>query len=98
MWYDTEENLLIPFAEPIRTFVHRKDPFWLFTLSGDSRVVPGVRVKSAVEQPARPECPPDVHRGESRAVPVQPGVSLGGFGNSLPGRAFSVGLVLPPLS
>jgi vitamin B12 transporter len=37
MWYDTEESLLVPAAEPTRSFVHRKSPFWIWNLRAERR-------------------------------------------------------------
>jgi vitamin B12 transporter len=38
MWYDTEESLRVPTAEPNRQFVHRKPPFWVINARFDYRV------------------------------------------------------------
>jgi vitamin B12 transporter len=96
MWYDTEESLLVPFAEPSRTFVHRKSPFWLLTLSGEYRLIEGVLVRGAVTNLLDRNVHPTFIAENREPFLSDPEFSLGGRGNSLPGRAFTVGLVFRP--
>jgi len=93
MWYDTEESLLVPFAEPLRTFVHRKDPFWLWTLSGDYALGAGVRLRAAVTNLLDRNVHPTFIALNKEPFLSDPEFALGGRGNSLPGRAFTLGLV-----
>jgi vitamin B12 transporter len=94
MWYDTEESLLVPFAEPVRTFVHRKDPFWLWNVSGDYDLGRGVRVRAGVNNLLNKNVHPTFIAENREPFLSDPEFALGGRGNSLPGRAFTVGLVL----
>ena len=96
MWYDTEESLLIPFAEPSRTFVHRKPPFWLLTLSGEYQVIAGIAVRAAVTNLLDRNVHPTFIAENREPFLSDPDFSLGGRGNSLPGRQFTVGLVFRP--
>ena len=93
IWYDTEESLLVPFAEPLRAFVHRKDPFWLWTLSGDYDLGSGVRLRGAVTNLLDRNVHPTFIAENREPFLSDPEFALGGRGNSLPGRAFTVGLV-----
>lgn len=36
IWYDTEESLLVPSAEPTRSYIHRKNPFWVWNLRAET--------------------------------------------------------------
>jgi vitamin B12 transporter len=92
MWYDTEESLLVPFAEPLRSFVHRKDPFWLWTLSGDYDLGRGARLRAAVTNLFNKNVHPTFIAENKEPFLSDPEFALGGRGNSLPGRAFTIGL------
>lgn len=94
MWYDTEESLLVPFAEPVRTWVHRKDPFWLWNLSGDYGLGRGVRLRAAVTNLLNKNVHPTFIAENREPFLSDPDFALGARGNSLPGRAFTVGLAL----
>jgi vitamin B12 transporter len=93
MWYDTEESLLVPFAEPGRTFVHRKDPFWLWTLSGDYDLGRGARLRAGITNLLNKNVHPTFIAENREPFLSDPEFALGGRGNSLPGRAFTIGLV-----
>jgi vitamin B12 transporter len=94
MWYDTEESLLVPLAEPVRTFVHRKDPFWMWTISGDYDVARGVRLRASATNLLDRNVHPTFIAENRQPYLSDPDFALGGRGNSLPGRAFTVGVVL----
>jgi vitamin B12 transporter len=94
MWYDTEESLLVPFAESVRTWVHRKDPFWLWTISGDYALGRGLRLRAAVNNLLNKNVHPTFIAENKEPFLSDPEFALGGRGNSLPGRAFTVGLAL----
>lgn len=96
MHYDTEENLLIPAAEPFRGFIHRKAPVWVWNLRGSVQPLPeqapGLRVFGAVNNlfdvnyhPIFIATAGEPFRGDAR-------LSNGGRGNSAPGREFLAGL------
>ncbi|WCS26708.1 TonB-dependent receptor [Methylobacterium sp. NMS14P] len=44
VWYNTEENLLVPAAEPYREYIWRKDPFFLVNVRGEVEVLPGAKL------------------------------------------------------
>ena len=94
IWYDTEESLLVPFAEPLRTFVHRKDPFWLWNLSGDYDLGRGMRLRAGVTNLLDKNVHPTFIAENHEPFLSDPEFALGGRGNSLPGRAFTIGLAL----
>ncbi|MDO9499363.1 TonB-dependent receptor [Falsiroseomonas sp.] len=96
MYYDTEENLLIPEAEPYRSFIHRKDPVWVWNLRGSFQpmpdAAPGLRVFGAINNIFDTNYHPifiaiagDSFQGDAR-------FANGGRGNSAPGREFTAGL------
>ncbi|HEV7457030.1 MAG TPA: TonB-dependent receptor [Roseococcus sp.] len=94
--YDTEENLLIPAAEPFREYIHRKGPFWVWNLRGSFQPLPeqapGLRIFGAINNLF------DVNNHALFiATAGQPFLgdarfSNGGLGNSMPGREFTAGL------
>jgi vitamin B12 transporter len=92
MWYDTEESLLVPFAESVRTFVHRKDPFWLWTISGDYDLGRGLRLRASAINLFNENVHPTFIAENREPFLSDPAFALGGRGNSLPGRAFTIGL------
>jgi vitamin B12 transporter len=92
MWYNTEENLLIPQGEPFRDFIHEKDPFWIVNLRAEWRTAPSVTLFAAAnnvfdvnEHPIFIALDESPFIGDAR-------FSNGGRGNSMPGREFQVGL------
>jgi vitamin B12 transporter len=93
MWYDTEESLLVPFAEPARTFVHRKDPFSLWTVTGDYDLGSGVRIRAGVTNLLNKNVHPTFIAENREPLLSDAESSLGERGNSIPGRAFTIGLV-----
>ncbi|ACL56321.1 TonB-dependent receptor [Methylobacterium nodulans] len=48
VWYNTEENLRVPAAEPYREYIWRKDPFFLVHLRGEVDLMPGVKLFAQV--------------------------------------------------
>ncbi|MFG5117938.1 TonB-dependent receptor [Methylorubrum sp. POS3] len=48
VWYNTEENLRVPAAEPYREYIWRKDPFVLVNLRGEVDLMPGVKLFAQV--------------------------------------------------
>lgn len=92
MWYDTEENLLIPEAEPTRTFVHRKDPFWLWNMNASHPIGAGVEVRASVTNLFNANVHPTFISVNKLPFLSDSRFSNGGHGNSLPGRGISVGV------
>lgn len=87
IWYDTEENLLVPAAEPSRTFVHRKDSFWLWSLAGTYPLRAGMRLRAGVNNLLNANVHPTFVATNRSPFLSDARFSNGGHGNSLPGRA-----------
>ena len=96
MYYNTEENLLIPQAEPNREFVHRKDAFWVFNLRGSFQPLPerapNIRVFGAVNNLLDKNYHPIFIATASNPFLGDARFANGGRGNSAPGREFIGGL------
>jgi vitamin B12 transporter len=94
MWYDTEENLLVPAGEVNRNFIHRKAPFWTVNLRSEYRVNDSLEVVAAIENMFdKNEHPIFI------AIDEEPSIAdlrfyNGAAGTSMPGREFSVGVKL----
>jgi vitamin B12 transporter len=94
VWWDTEERLLIPVAEPRRDFVHRKSGFWTVNLRSQLKLAPNLRVFGAVDNLTDQNEHPLFIALERAPYLSDPAHSNGGRGNSLPGRSLRVGLKL----
>ena len=93
VWYNTEENLLIPFAEPNRDWIHRKGPFWVWNIRGDVEVMQGVKLFGFVnnlfnknEHPLFIGVDRQPYKLDARFV------NGGGAGTSMPGIEAQAGL------
>jgi vitamin B12 transporter len=86
IWYDTEENLLVPEAEPFRTFIHEKSPYWIWSLRGRRAIAGGVWVTAAVDNLFDANEHPLFIALNREPVLADVRFSNGGIGNSLPGR------------
>ena len=91
VWYDTEENLLIPFAEPARGTIHRKRPFTTWNLRGRYELGGGLRLTGAVRNLLNKNDHPLFIAINREPLFGNSALSNGGLGNSMPGRAFIVG-------
>lgn len=92
VWYDTEENLLIPQGEPSSTYIHRKSPFWQVNLTGDVQVTPAITLFGAVNNLFNVNQHP-------LFIAIDNGKNIadlrfynGSGGTSMPGRDFQFGL------
>jgi vitamin B12 transporter len=92
MWYETEENLLIPAAEPNRNFIHRKSPFTVVNLRGDVEIRKGVKLYTAVRNLFDVNEHPIFIGLDKTPYKLDPSLTNGGFGASMPGREFQVGI------
>lgn len=92
IWYDTEENLLVPAAEPTRTFVHRKEPFWLWNLTGSHPLGRNLALRAGITNLLDANVHPTFVAINREPFASDPRFSNGGRGNSLPGRAFQLAL------
>ncbi len=95
MYYDTEENLVVPEAEPYRSFIHRKDPVWVWNLRGSFQpapdAAPGLRVFGAVNNLFDTNYHP-IFIATAGSGEADARFANGGLGNSAPGREFLAGL------
>lgn len=91
VWYDTEERLLIPFAEPARGTIHRKGPFTTWNLRGRYELGGGVWLTGAVRNLLNKNNHPLFIAINREPLFGNSALSNGGLGNSMPGRAFMVG-------
>ena len=96
IWYETEENLLIPFGEPHRTFIHRKSPFWAWNLHGKREIGGGLWIAAAVQNLLNKNEHPLFIAINRAPLVANTALSNGGVGNSMPGRAFLVGFEYRP--
>lgn len=86
VWYDTEENLLIPQFEPNNTFIHRKDTFWVFNLRGSVDLSERVSVSGAVNNVFNKNEHPLFIAIDKAPYKADPRFQNGGRGTSMPGR------------
>lgn len=92
MWYETEEPLLVPSAEPARDYVHRKGAFWTWNARVNYQVVPGVTAWGAVNNIFDVNESPIFIALNDRPCKGDTRFANGACGNSMPGREFLVGV------
>ncbi|MDB5411823.1 MAG: TonB-dependent receptor [Rubritepida sp.] len=96
VYYNTEENLLIPQGEPSREYVHRKGAFWVFNLRGSFQPLPerapNVRIYGAINNLLDKNYHPLFIATASTPFIGDARFAQGGAGNSAPGREFIGGV------
>jgi len=92
MRYDTEENLLIPAAEPNRNYIHRKSPFTVVNLRGDVKLRKDVKLYAAVRNLFDVNEHPILIGLDEAPYKLDPRFANGGLGTSMPGREFQMGI------
>ncbi|MDO4723322.1 MAG: TonB-dependent receptor, partial [Comamonadaceae bacterium] len=93
MWYDTEESLLIPQAEPRRAFLHRKGSFTVWNLRGQYQLSQSLRLFAAVNNLLdKNQHPIFISTDRGAACISDRRFQNGGCGTSMPGREFQLGL------
>ncbi len=92
MWYNTEENLLIPFAEPSRDWIHRKNPFWVWNLRGEVEVAKGVKLFALVNNLFNKNDSPIYIGIDKKPYKLDSRFANGGYGTSMPGLEFQAGM------
>lgn len=92
MWYDTEENLLVPQGEPSSTYIHRKGAFTVWNLRGDYRVNRSVKLFAAVNNVFNLNRSPIFIAQDRSPCLADARFQNGGCGTSMPGRELMVGL------
>lgn len=92
MWYDTEENLLIPQGEPSSTFIHRKGAFTVWNLRGEYRLSRSVKLFAGINNLFDLNRHPIFIALDQRPCIANPIFQNGGCGTSMPGREWLVGL------
>ncbi len=91
MWYDTEENLHA-WAEPSRSYIHRKAPFTVVNLRGEVQMVRGVKLFAAVTNLFNVNEHPIFIGLDEQPYKLNAALANGGYGTSMQGRAFQVGV------
>jgi vitamin B12 transporter len=91
MWYDTEESLLVPVAEPNRQFVHRKPPFWVVNARFDYRVNANWAVHGAINNLLAVNQHPIFIAIDGSPTLADLRFYNGAGGTSMPGRELVVG-------
>ncbi|UGB26186.1 TonB-dependent receptor [Methylorubrum sp. B1-46] len=93
VWYNTEENLLVPAAEPYREYIWRKDPFVLVNIRGEVDLLPGVKLFAQVRNLFDVNYHP-LFIAIAGQQPTLADLRLynGGGGTSAPGRDLQLGL------
>ena len=93
VWYNTEENLLVPAAEPYREYIWRKDPFFLVNIRGEVDLMPGVKLFAQVRNLFDVNYHP-LFIAIAGQQPTLADLRLynGGGGTSAPGRDLQLGL------
>ncbi len=92
MWYDTEEILLIPLAEPNSTFIHRESPFWVFNARGEIMIAEGVKLFAAINNILDINAHPIFIALDQTPCIANLAAQNGGCGNSMPGREILAGI------
>lgn len=92
MWYNTEENLLIPSTEPHRNWIHRKNPFWVVNLRGEVEVAKGVRLFALVNNLFNKNEHPIFIGLDRKPYKLDARFANGGTGTSMPGLEVQAGL------
>ncbi|UXM96460.1 TonB-dependent receptor (plasmid) [Bartonella sp. HY329] len=92
MWYNTEENLLIPFAEPNRNWIHRKNSFWIVNMRGEVEISKGLSLFSQVNNLFNQNNHPVLIGLDEAPYKLDRRFTNGGRGTSMPGLEFQIGL------
>jgi vitamin B12 transporter len=92
MWYDTEENLLIPQGEPSSSFIHRKGAFTVWNLRGEYRLSRGMKLFAGINNIFDLNRHPIFIARDQRPCLANPIFQNGGCGTSMPGREWMIGL------
>lgn len=92
MRYNTEENLLIPFAEPNRDWIHRKSLFWVVNLRGEVEVTKDVKLFALVNNLFNKSEHLIFIGIDKRPYKLDARFANGGTGTSMPGLELQAGL------
>lgn len=92
VWYNTEEFLLIPVAEPTSTYIHRKDKYWVWDARGEVQLTPAIRSFAAVTNLLNANNHPLFIGLDQAPYTFDQRFSNGGRGTSMIGRALEVGV------
>jgi vitamin B12 transporter len=92
IWYETEENLLVPQVEPSRTWVHRKEAYWMWSLGGTVPLGQGLHLRATANNLLNANVHSTFIATNTTPFLGDARFSNGGHGNSLPGRNIVLGL------
>lgn len=91
IWYDTEEKLLIPQAEPYSNYIHKKSAFWVWNLRGEVNVSKQLSLYASIDNIFNKNQHPLFIALDKKPYIMQTGASNGSLGTSMMGRSFNVG-------
>lgn len=92
LWYNTEENLVIPAAEPNRDWIHRKGQFWVWNIRGEVEVMQGVKLFGFVNNLFNKNGHPVFMGLDRQPYTLDARFTNGGNGTSMPGIEAQAGL------
>ncbi|HEY0293288.1 MAG TPA: TonB-dependent receptor [Hansschlegelia sp.] len=92
IWYDTEENLIAG-AEPSRSYIHRKGSFWTWNIRSEIEMTKGVTMFAAVNNIFNVNNHPVYIGLDKPPYLLDPALTNGGRGTSMPGREAQIGLM-----
>lgn len=92
VWYNTEEKLLIPFAEPNGSYIHEKDAFWVWNLRSELQLTDSWDAFFSVNNLLDENYNPIFVAIDQPPYLLDPAYSNGGLGTSMPGREFRLGV------
>jgi vitamin B12 transporter len=91
MWYDSEERF-VSGVEPTSSYIHRKDPFWVWNIRGDIELAEGVKFFAGVNNLFNVNEHPILIATDTEPCIADPAYQNGGCGTSMPGRELLAGL------
>ncbi|MGA0596554.1 TonB-dependent receptor [Enterovirga sp. CN4-39] len=92
VYYNTEENLLVPEVEPYREYIWKKSPFAIWNVRGEVQLDEGVQLYLAVNNVFDVNNHPLFIANDKGAVVADLRFYNGGIGTSMPGRDVQVGV------
>jgi vitamin B12 transporter len=92
VYYNTEENLLVPQVEPYREFIWKKSAFAVWNLRGEVELTKGVQLYVAVNNIFDVNNHPLFIANDKYPVIADLRFFNGGIGTSMPGRDIQVGM------
>ncbi len=92
VYYNTEENLLVPAAEPYREFIWKKNAFATWNVRGEIELAKGVQLYVAVNNVFDVNNHPIFIANDKVPIVADLRFYNGGIGTSMPGRDIQIGM------